>query len=138
VLGQVCVVVCALGIGEGHENHVAAFFEGHVFGFAVGVAWWLVVSRSCCSIRETWELSRRTSSVREGGSDVVDRILVRPVACLLVDEERIEEVFEESGVGVNGDGVEGENHFANRVSGRSQTKDFCESHHLQCLRFHRC
>jgi hypothetical protein len=47
VLGQVCVVVCALGIGEGHENHVAAFFEGHVFGFAVG--WpggWLLVIRA--------------------------------------------------------------------------------------------
>jgi len=53
----------------------------------------------------------RTSSVRESCSNVVDRILVGPVACLLVDEERIEEVLEESGVGVDGDGVEGENHF---------------------------
>jgi hypothetical protein len=62
----------------------------------------------------------------------VNRILVRPVACLLVDEERIKKVLEERSVGVDGDGVEGENHFANGVSGRSQAKDVCEPHHLRC------
>jgi hypothetical protein len=61
-------------------------------------------------VKEDVGIVGRTSSVREGCSDVVDRILVGPVSCLLVDEERIEEVLEESGVGVNGDGVEGENH----------------------------
>jgi hypothetical protein len=39
VLGQVCVVVCALGVGESHEEHVAAFFQWHVFGLAIGVTW---------------------------------------------------------------------------------------------------
>jgi hypothetical protein len=38
VLGQVGGVVGALGVGQGHEDHVAAFFEGHCFGVAVWVA----------------------------------------------------------------------------------------------------
>lgn len=53
----------------------------------------------------------RTGSVREGCSNVVDGILVGPVACLLVDEEGVEEVLEERSVGVDSDGVEGEYHF---------------------------
>jgi hypothetical protein len=60
----------------------------------------------------------RTSSVREGCSDVVDGILVGPVARLLVYEEWVEEVFEKRGVGVDGDGVEGEYHWFDQVSGR--------------------
>jgi hypothetical protein len=120
MLGQVCVVVCALGVGEGHEEHVAAFFERHVFGFAVGVAYSFVVSISGDLIHvNDAGMVERTSSVREGCSDVVDGILVWPVARLLVYEERVEEVLEERGVGVDGDGVEGEDHWFDRVSGPS-------------------
>lgn len=52
----------------------------------------------------------RTSGVGEGCSDIVDRIAVGPVACLLVDKEWIEEVLEKRGVGVDGDGMEWEYH----------------------------
>jgi hypothetical protein len=58
VLGQVSVVVGALGVGEGHQKHVSALFEGHVFGFAIGVACHLVVvSRSCC-LRRPFDISQ--------------------------------------------------------------------------------
>ena len=110
MLGQVCVVVCALGVGKGHEEHVAAFFQWHVFGLAIGVTWqWVLVFRGMHA--NDAGITERTSGVREGGSDVLDGILVGPVACLLVDEEGVEEVLEKRGVGVDGDGVEGEYHF---------------------------
>lgn len=66
-----------------------------------------------------WESVRmfeRTSGVGEGCSNIVDRIAVGPVACLLVDKERIEEVLEKRGVGVDGDGMEWEYHCRSRVS----------------------
>jgi hypothetical protein len=49
----------------------------------------------------------------------VDGILVGPVTCLLVYEEWIEEPLEDRGVGIDGDGVEGEYHWFDRVSKRS-------------------
>ena len=38
VLGKIGVVIRALSVGEGHQDHVAAFLQRHVFSFAVRVA----------------------------------------------------------------------------------------------------
>jgi hypothetical protein len=92
VLGEVGGVVGAVGVGEGHEDHVAAFFEGHGFGVALwvaceGVSW----------LGPSWVIGRIeecTCSVGKCCADVVDGVAVGPVTGFLVDEDRVEKVFE--------------------------------------------
>ncbi len=84
VLSKICVVVCTLSVGQSHDQHVTTFFEGLLLVLPIVV----------------------TSRVREGTSYVVDRELVGPVACFLVDEEWIKQIFQDSGICVDGNRVE--------------------------------
>ena len=49
-----------------------------------------------------------TGGIRERCSNVMDCIHVRPVASFLIDEQWIEKVFEQVGVGIDGDRMEWE------------------------------
>lgn len=81
VLGQVGSVTGTLGVGEGHDEHVAALLEGHGLVVAGGVA----------------------QSVRPD-AQVVLGVAVGVEAALLVDVERVQEKFDPSLVEVEEDG----------------------------------
>ena len=105
MLSQVCSVASSLSVGKGHQNHAAAFFEGHFFGVAI----WMTCgwSQSTNSFFDKVYIVR-TSGVRERCSNVMDCIHMRPVTGFLVDEQWVEKVFEQVGVRVDGDWMERE------------------------------
>ena len=86
VLGEIGVVVGVLRVGQRHDQHVAAFFQGLHLVHPVRVA----------------------RGVGVGGADVVHGVHVGVLAGFLVDEEGVQEELEELRVGVEPDRVGGE------------------------------
>ena len=84
MLSQVGIVVCSLGICQGHYKHISALFEWLHLIVAVVMA----------------------SSIWECGSKIVYAELIRPVSGLLIDEERIEYVSQYCRICINGDWME--------------------------------
>lgn len=88
VLRKVRIVVRSLGISQSHNQHVPTFFKRLRFSVAIVMA-------SCVGIAAT---------------DVVDAVCIWPIVGLLVNEERVEDVFEQSAVQIDGDRVEWKDH----------------------------
>lgn len=105
MLRQVGRVASSLRVGKCHQDHIAAFFKGHFFGVAIWVTceWGQSTNPFFDKVYNV-----RTSGIWERGSNVMDRIHVRPVTGFLVDEQWIEKVFQQIGVCVDGDWVERE------------------------------
>ena len=86
--GQVGGVACFLRVGEGHDQHVAAFFDGLFLGDAVGVA----------------------GAVGVVGADVVEGEVLRVQPVFLDDVEGVEQVFQPGWVEVEEDWRGGEDY----------------------------
>ena len=85
VLGEVGSVLLALGVGEGHDEHVAALFQRLLFVIAEGVA----------------------RGVGVVAAEVVHGVRVGVLTGFLVLEEWVEEKFQEPWVAVKQNGMEG-------------------------------
>lgn len=84
VLSQVGIVVCSLGIRQGHYKHISTLFE------------WLHLIVTIVM----------TSSVRKRESEIVYAELIRPVSGLLIDEKRIKYVSQYCSICIDGDWME--------------------------------
>lgn len=84
MLRQIGIIICSLSIGEGHNEHVATLFERLVLVVAIAV----------------------TSGIWEARADIMNAVLLWPVACFLIDEKRVQKPLQDSGIRVDGNGME--------------------------------
>lgn len=87
MLAEIVYISCLLSVRQHHDNHIAAFFQGHSLIVALWVA----------------------KSLRES-AQVVNRIFVRVVAALLVLEKWCQGVFDEIWVKIQHDWPGREDH----------------------------